>query len=233
MLNLDLANSKRRFHTRAVFLAFGMLFGLFVPEPAMAHKVNVFAYVEGNTVVTDCYFNDGRKCQGSIIEVFDEKGNKLLEGKTDAEGRFSFQPPVRTNLLIRLSASMGHQAEFQLPTGDLPESLPATAKPAAEEKAPARSPREPPRSMEKPSLKTSGKPFEPNDSAILQLPPSVVDIEQAVDKALARQLAPIHRDIKELQRKQRFSDIAGGIGYIVGLMGLAAYFHSRRRREKG
>ena len=50
---------------------------------AFAHKVNVFAYVEDGKIYTESYFNDGKKCVDSKIEVFDNHGKKLLEGLTD------------------------------------------------------------------------------------------------------------------------------------------------------
>ena len=185
---------------------------LFAPSTAWAHKVNVFAYVEGDTVITESYFSDGRACRDSTIEVFDARGNKLVEGKTDIEGQFSFRAPAKTDLLIRLSAAMGHQAEYTLPAADLPdtlpEGLPAAPEPAAE---PAEAP-----------------PAQPEFGAHEEIATKDVEL---LEKAVARQLAPIRRMLEESQRKQRVSDIVGGIGYIIGLMGLVLYFHGKRRRQ--
>jgi nickel transport protein len=63
-----------------------------------AHRVVLFAYVEGDTVFTESYFSDGKRCQDSRIEVFDSFGNKLLEGTTDKNGEYSFIPPKKTDL---------------------------------------------------------------------------------------------------------------------------------------
>jgi nickel transport protein len=60
----------------------------------------------------------------------------------------------------------------------------------------------------------------------------MADIERAIDRALARQLPPIRRAIEESKDRQRFSDIVGGIGYIIGLMGLALYFRSRQLQRR-
>ncbi len=195
-----------------------LLTGLLAPSTAWAHKVNVFAYVEGDNVVTESYFNDGRKCRDSTIEVFDDKGKKLLEGKTDAEGTFSFHPPVRANLLIRLTASMGHRAEYTIQASELPGGLPEDIPTGtAPEAPPAGVPKEP-------TAKPEDAPIEPT--------PAMTDIERAIDEALARQLAPIRRAIEESKDRERFSDIVGGIGYIIGLMGLALYFRSRRLQRR-
>lgn len=45
---------------------------------AWAHKVNVFAYVEGGKIFTESYFPDGKKIEGGTIEVRDASGTKLL-----------------------------------------------------------------------------------------------------------------------------------------------------------
>ncbi|GAI86495.1 unnamed protein product, partial [marine sediment metagenome] len=87
---------------------------------AFAHKVNVFAYVEGDKVYSESYFNDGKKCVDSKIEVFDNQGNKLLEGLTDKEGEFSFEVPSEDgDLKIVLTASMGHRAEYLIRADEL------------------------------------------------------------------------------------------------------------------
>jgi nickel transport protein len=87
---------------------------------AFAHKVNIFAYVEGKKIYTESYFNDGKKCIDSKIEVFDNRENKLLEGLTDKEGEFSFEvPPEDVDLKIVLTASMGHRAEYSISADEL------------------------------------------------------------------------------------------------------------------
>lgn len=204
-----------------LFVVIFPIAALIAPAAAWAHNVNVFAYIEGETVVAECYFNDGAKCRDSTIEVFDKRGKKLAEGKTDEEGRFSFRPPVRTDLVIRLTTSMGHQAEYTVPASDLPEGLPAALQTAAETSggSPAQN-------------QAAARPAGLARESRTQEATVPADIERIIDKALARQLVPILRALEESRRARRFSDIVGGIGYIVGMMGLALYFLSRRRREK-
>lgn len=215
-----LSSAKRRKRCSRLFSLAVMcaVLGLLWPSTVWAHKVNVFAYVEGDTVVTESYFNDGRKCRDSTIEVFDEGGRKLLEGKTDTEGTFSFHAPVRANLLIRLTASMGHRAEYTVQASELPGGVPEdTAVRTAPEAPSAGVPEEP-----------AAEPAETTKQAA----PAMADIERAIDRALARQLPPIRRAIEESKDRQRFSDIVGGIGYIIGLMGLALYFRSRQLQRR-
>ena len=54
-----------------------------------------------------------------------------------------------------------------------------------------------------------------------------------VEQALQAQLAPLNAQVARLagEREVTVHDIAAGIGYIIGLMGLAAWFMSRRKRD--
>ncbi|MBV5307745.1 MAG: carboxypeptidase regulatory-like domain-containing protein [Desulfobulbaceae bacterium] len=86
---------------------------------ALAHKVNLFAYVEGETVFTESYFPDGKFVEDGVVEVFDKNNTKLLEGKTDAKGLFHFQLPRKEDLTIVINASMGHKNSFLLKASEM------------------------------------------------------------------------------------------------------------------
>jgi len=88
-------------------------------DTAFAHKVNIFAYAENGTVYTESYFPDGKAVQAGTIEVYDSQGQKLLEGKTDQEGKFSFPVPKKDDLKIVIIASMGHRNEYVLKKDEL------------------------------------------------------------------------------------------------------------------
>lgn len=88
-------------------------------HPAFAHKVNVFAYVEGETVFTESYFPDGKAVENGVIEVFDQKNTKLLEGKTDDKGLFNFPLPKKEDLTIVINASMGHKNSYLLKASEM------------------------------------------------------------------------------------------------------------------
>jgi nickel transport protein len=56
-------------------------------------------------------------------------------------------------------------------------------------------------------------------------------LDEVVNKALARQLAPITEMLTEMTiHKTTLPDILGGIGYILGIFGLWAYFLSKRKK---
>lgn len=55
--------------------------------------------------------------------------------------------------------------------------------------------------------------------------PLPAGIDKALEKALDKKLAPIMRTLAEMQeQKIRLTDVLGGLGYIFGLVGVAAYF---------
>lgn len=130
-----------------------------------AHKVNIFAYVEDDTVFTESYFNDGKKCIHSTVTVLDKQGTKLLEGKTDKDGLFSFPIPQYTDLRIVLTASMGHRAEYMLRKSEF-------------------------------------------------------------------SLTPIKKIIEKNQQDHGTSltEVLGGIGYILGIMGLVIFFKNKKNK---
>jgi nickel transport protein len=87
--------------------------------PALAHKVNIFAWVEGDTVHTESYFPDGRMVYNGTVSVYDSEDSLILKGVTDEEGLFSFPAPKGDNLTIVLDASMGHRATYHLSAEEL------------------------------------------------------------------------------------------------------------------
>jgi nickel transport protein len=94
----------------AVFVLVSMLFG----GAALAHKVNLFAYVEAGEVHTESYFPDGRGVEGGKVRVHDSRDALLLEGTTDKGGLFSFPIPKVDDLTIVIDAGMGHRNSFRL-----------------------------------------------------------------------------------------------------------------------
>ena len=187
-----------------LILIFIFLIIMMINISVFAHKVNVFAYVEGGKIYTESYFNDGKKCIDSKIEVFDNRGNKLLEGLTDKEGEFSFEVLSEDgDLKIVLTASMGHRAEYSI----LADELSSAAGLIKEE------------------------PEEP--VSLISHETSSVDlkeIQSIMEDALDKKLKPSMREIKKSQEdKISPTEIIGGIGYIIGIFGIVAYFLSRKR----
>jgi len=193
-----------------LILIFAFLIIIMMDVSIFAHKVNVFAYVEGDKVYTESYFNDGKMCVDSKIKVFDNQGNTLLEGLTDEEGMFSFKIPsedvIDGDLKVVLTASMGHRAEYVIPTNEL-RGITGLIKEKFEEPIPVVSPE-----ISSFNLK---------------------EIQLLIEDALDKKLEPVMREMREIKKSQEDkvspTEIIGGIGYIIGIFGIVAYFLSRKR----
>jgi hypothetical protein len=103
-------------------------------EPVDAHRVILFAWVEGDTVYVESKFNSGKKVKAGKIVVSDLQGTELVKGKTNEKGEFSFKVPKKTDLKIVLLAGEGHRAEWTLPLAEI--ETPAAEKPSVPEKGP-------------------------------------------------------------------------------------------------
>ena len=97
-----------------------------------AHRVNLFAWVEGDTVYVEGKFSGGKRVHAGKITVSDPEGTELLSGITDENGKFSFKVPQKTELNIVLVAGTGHRAQWTIPADEI--VMPATAKKPAAEK---------------------------------------------------------------------------------------------------
>ena len=184
-----------------------MLAVAFVPY-AQAHKVTIFAWAEGGKVFTQSKFSGGKEVKGGRVAVYGPDGKLLLEGRTDDSGEFSFTPPAITDLKIVLIAGMGHQNSWTLSAAEL------GGQPPVADSAPEPSP--------------SAAP--PTD-AVAGL--TAGQVEAIVARQLDEKLAPLTRMVAESRDDgPTLSDIFGGIGYIIGLVGLGAYVRYRRDRQQ-
>ncbi|MFP4031420.1 MAG: hypothetical protein ACLFRG_16470 [Desulfococcaceae bacterium] len=195
-----------------------LLAGVLMPSlPAHAHRVNLFAWVEGDTVHLESKFSGGRPVHQGKVIVTDPAGAIVLEGATNDQGEFAFTAPRKTDLTVTLDAGVGHRAEWTVraeeidlpeadstPDGTMAAAEPATREPAVSEEIRA----------------------EAAEKLV-----TLEQVEKAVDKALDRKLKPVMKMLTESRRKgPGVTEIVGGIGYIFGLMGVAAWFQSRRNR---
>ena len=186
---------------------------LLIAPTVHAHRVNVFAWVEGETVHTESRFPGGREVSGGQIVVYDDQtGEKLLEGETDDKGTYSFPVPRRADLRIELTAGMGHKNEWIVPAREISPDARASAPPPSDGEQ-----------TEAAAGRKAAVPAAENAA-------DAARIEAAVEKVLDRKLAPVVKGMAELrQHRTSVSDVVGGIGYIVGLAGLGAYPPSRRK----
>ncbi len=233
-------------------------------SPASAHRVTVFAWVEGGTVHTASQFSRERKVHGGSIEVFDAAtGERLLTGRTDDQGEFSFPVPEAarargSDLRVALKAGEGHAGEWIVPASEyMAQTAPARSGPA--EAAKSASPANPaspanrdgagdtlgqnmiaqpggshpaPASDRTASTGLAGGSSSPDQAADpLSRSVDAQALEQAVDRALERRLAPVTRMLAEqAQAGPSVTEIVGGMGWLVGLAGIGAWLSARKKK---
>ena len=198
-------------------ISIDLLLILLAASTASAHNVTIFAWVEGGMVHTESKFSGGRKAKKASIEVYDKAGTKLLTGKTDENGEFSFKLPKKEELKIVLLAGMGHGNQWTLTAEDIAEaqSDPTEAIPESV--------------SHQPTQTTS--PSTPMVNSKIQT--ATPEFQASLEKALDKKLAPVLKKLSHLEANQKngagITGIIGGIGYILGLMGLAAFIQYKRK----
>lgn len=212
-------------YTRICTVSLCLLLFLILADVAQAHRVNIFAWLEGENVRVECSFRRDSPVQQGKIIVFDaQTDTELLQGRTDKKGIFVFPVPAAVRqghgLRIRILAGEGHQNEWLMDAAEFSSLLPAGTAPisSAEERA---------------GFSPAGQVSDAGNGSAA---PAVVtgalsrkDVEAIVDTALDRHLAPLRRALAAgSEAEPGLRDIVGGLGWIMGLVGIGLYFSRRR-----
>ncbi len=176
---------------------------LLLHSPAWAHKLRVFASAEGGRISGYAYFSGGVRAQEVTVTVITPDGQTVYQGRTDDQGQFGFAARQRSDHAIRVDGGDGHQADVIVSGLDLPPSLPAGA----------------------------GLPVAASSSPIPAIPADLAGddgLRAYLDQAVARQIRPLREQLDAYQEKIWWHDVVGGLGYIIGMGGLAFGLSMRR-----
>ena len=180
------------------------------PPAVFAHKVTIFAWVEGDTVYTESKLSGGKRVVDGAIKVYDAKENILVEGRTNDQGEFSFKVPGDAPLVVELNAGMGHMAKWTLQPGDFGEKSSVDEHPGD----------------------NTEKQMEQVPTVAPAPSVSAEELKVLIENVMDEKLKPIKRMLIESREDDpSLSEIIGGIGYIIGLMGMAAYFRYRKEAK--
>lgn len=185
-------------------LALAMLIAMSSTSPAVAHKLKVFATVDGRTISGYGFFVGGGRPHGSTVIIMDGAAQEVYRGTTDSEGRFSFTPAAPSNFSVVIDTREGHVAQAVL-TADRFGAIAAkseTAGPAG-------------------AMETKPSPSGGSDA----------EAERRVEAAVARQVRPLLERIEALDARLRLTDIVSGIGMILGLAGIGLWAIRRKSAE--
>jgi nickel transport protein len=202
-------------HAPLVGLALAVAGALF-PAPALAHKLNLFVNAEGKTIHGEAYFRGHLPARGAKVVARAPGGQPLGETTTDDQGQFTLTAAYRCDYKLAVDAGDGHGAEFTLPADQLPPDLPPLGLPAAADQKAA------------PAAVASGAAAgeEPNSQCPTRSPAA-----PGAGDSVNHELVELRREFQDFRQEVRWHDVLGGIGYIVGVAGIAFYFLGVRRKE--
>lgn len=177
-------------------------------RPAAAHKVVAAAYVEGESIEGEVGFTSGEPAPaGTPVEVTGPDGASLGQVVTDADGVFRFSATRRVDHTFIARLGAGHVATATVSADELPESLPGDA--------------------------TTPAPTPEPDTTLV--PASAAreeggsnDLRMEIRKAVASQIKPLRQELATVRDELRIRDVLGGLGYILGLTGMAFFVSGRK-----
>ncbi len=177
--------------------------------PALAHRVNVFAYTEGRTVQVESSFVGGGPAMNADITAITPDGKQVFAGKTDKNGKLSFPLPAdlsASSLKIVVNAGEGHRNEWNLVLSNEPKSTePVTPQP------------------------TSPASSDEKKYSQAELDAAVNESKAKLEKEV---IEPLKKQLSATQNKEiGLGDIVGGMGWFVGIAGILAWWYSRRRKS--
>jgi nickel transport protein len=146
------------------------------------------------------------------VRVTGPDGKPLGETRTDQAGEFSFEAKWRCDHHLTADSGDGHVASFVVRAAELPSDLPAC--PGAGAPAPA------------------VHPFavtQPADATAVGA--DEAKLREMIEAAVAQRVGALQRQVQAYEDRVRFSDVVGGIGYVVGFAGLAFFWLGRRQKQ--
>jgi nickel transport protein len=194
------------FHRSIIFTLFLLFYGSALPSPSPAHALKIFATTDGQTITGSVYFRRGAPLVGTPVNAYTLDGELLSTAITGNDGRFTMKASGEHEHRLVAETVDGHRAELMLPAARL---------------APSRQTDNLPEEI-------SGREVIPPRGSPEEGEPLALLIEQAV----ARQLLPLQEQLDRHDQRLRIQDAVAGLGYILGIAGLALFWTARKQRGR-
>ncbi len=184
-----------------------LLIWLLIFSPtAWAHNVVGGVYARGADIEGEAGFSNGDSAKpGLKVEVLATEGRLLGTTETDEEGMFFFTASQRIDHQFRINMGAGHLLELTLPVNELPQRL-----------------------SEKGGIVQSAIVESVEQSVVESYKPTSENLQLLIEKAVARQVTPLRKELVAYKEKAGMRDIIGGVGYIFGLCGVAIMIRQRK-----
>lgn len=182
------------------------------PLSALAHRAFLLTWIENGHVKVQGKYGNQAVIKNAKVTVFDPEQNLMLSGTTNEIGIFAFPILQQKELIVVLSTPAGHKAETRMLAEDYPQHS------APQDRSPS------PKSPQAPlSTQHSNESWNQEQLQLL------------ISQSLEAELSVLSHQVKKLENKieePSLQDIFGGIGYLLGLMGVGAYFHYRQKLKE-
>lgn len=97
-----------------VLAAMGTIVAMALGTVAFAHGIVVWAERHGDQVAIEAHLTDGNAVSNAPLQVVDQDGLVVIEGRTDDAGTFRFDDPTRAPVTIRVRLDNEHIGSFEL-----------------------------------------------------------------------------------------------------------------------
>ncbi len=178
------------------------------PTAVLAHGMHVFASVEGRTITGRAYFRKSAPAKDARVRLQGPDGQTLQSTRTDADGAFRFTVAQRGAYTIRVDTPDGHSATWTVADEEFGAGPTAQQGSNAEAESPAPAPA--------PAARTEDAPL------------TRAEAERLFQRLRAEQ----RKELAAFEDRERVRDVVAGIGFLLGLTGIAFYFLGVRRKEK-
>ncbi len=175
-----------------------LLIVLSLSGTCFAHKITLFGYVDQGMVKTEAKFSGGRAAMHCQLSMVTEF-EPLFIGETDDNGMLDFPIPEDKNGFdLIVTCGDGHRGTWRIESDELRGTI-------------------------------SDQNHEHSHPEANTSMPVTDDLRVMIREELDAELAPIKRQLAELRQDSvSLADIMGGLGYFLGLAGLASYMRFRK-----
>lgn len=199
-----------------IFIVSSIFLILTCPSHSAAHKLNLFVWAEQGSITVESSLSGGRKLVHGTVKVINtHTGEVVVTGESDVQGIFSFTVPKTLlaespPLDVIVSGGDGHQAHWTIKAADYGGT-------GGDDSA---------STMREEPVEISTPLAAAIDNCL-----SRAEFESLLDQHLETKLAPIRNNIGSLvNAPPTFTDIAGGVGYLMGFAGILAWLQSRKKK---
>lgn len=172
-----------------------------VSGTCLAHKITLFGYVDQGMVKTEATFSGGRAAMHCQLSMITDTEPSFI-GETDESGMLDFPiPQEKTGFDLIVTCGDGHRGTWRIEASELGGS-------------------------------SSNVTPEHGPPVVITPSTEAVNLRSVIREELQAELGPIKRQLAELKQDTiTLADIMGGLGYFLGLAGLASYMRFRKDRN--